>query len=160
VPAVTTVKRKLFTKSGVDSSCSSCHKTITSESGTGLCCDDCNNAFHENCIPKYHKEHIPISEDGYEFLSCVTKVKPSESSRPSNKNGRKKKVITMNMMITIQMNYLALQINKSKIGALVSEHYSTTNVLGYILYIYFPILLKICKWPITVTSITNNCAFV
>ena len=32
VPAVTTVKRKLFTKTGVDSSCSSCHKTITSES--------------------------------------------------------------------------------------------------------------------------------
>jgi len=36
VPAVTTVKRKLFTKTGVDSSCSSCHKTITSASGRGL----------------------------------------------------------------------------------------------------------------------------
>ena len=68
VPAVTKVKRKLFTKTGVDSSCSSCHKTITSESGTGLRCGDCNNAFHEKCIPKYHKEHIPISEDGDEFL--------------------------------------------------------------------------------------------
>ena len=41
VPAVTTVKRKLFTKTGVDTSCSSCHKTITSESGRGLRCDDC-----------------------------------------------------------------------------------------------------------------------
>jgi hypothetical protein len=47
MPAVTTVKRKLFTKNGVDSSCSSCHKTITSESGRGLRCDDYNNAFHE-----------------------------------------------------------------------------------------------------------------
>jgi len=28
----------------------------------------------------------------------------------------------------IQMNYLALQINKSKIDVLVSEHYSTMNV--------------------------------
>jgi len=68
VPAVTTVKQKLFTKTEVDSSCSSCHKTITSESWTGLCCGDCNNAFHEKCIPKYYKENIPISEDGYEFL--------------------------------------------------------------------------------------------
>jgi tRNA(Ile2) C34 agmatinyltransferase TiaS len=68
VPAVTTVKRKLFTKTGVDTSCSSCHKTITSESGRGLRCDDCSNVFYEKCIPKYHKEHIPISEDGDEFL--------------------------------------------------------------------------------------------
>ena len=67
VPAVTIVKRKLFTKTGDDSSCSSYHKTITSESGTGLLCDDCNNALHEKCIPKYHKEHIPISENGDEF---------------------------------------------------------------------------------------------
>ena len=83
--AVTTVKRELFTKTGVDFSCSSCHKTITCESGRGLRCDDCDNAFHEKCIPKYHKEHIPISEDGDEFLChmCYT-VKLSESSRPSN----------------------------------------------------------------------------
>jgi len=85
VLAVTTVKRKLFTKIGVDSSCSSCHKTITSESGRGLRCDDCTTAFREKCIPKYHKEHIPISEDGDEFLCHMCyKVKPSESSRPSN----------------------------------------------------------------------------
>ena len=85
VPAVTTVKRKLFTKTGIDSSCSSCHKTITSDFGRGLRCNDCSNAFHEKCIPKYHKEHIPISENGDEFLChmCYT-VKPSESSRPSN----------------------------------------------------------------------------
>jgi len=86
VPAVTTVKRKLFTKTGVDSSCSGFHKTITSESGRGLRGDDCNNAFHEKCIPKYLKEHIHISEDGDEFLYHMCyKVKPSESSRPSNK---------------------------------------------------------------------------
>jgi len=85
VPAVTTVKRKLFTKTGVDPSCSSCHKTITSESGRGLRCDDCNNAFNEKCNPKYHKQHIPIFEDGDEFLCHMCcKVKPSESSRPSN----------------------------------------------------------------------------
>ena len=71
VPAANTVKRKLFKKTGVDSSCSCCHKTITSESGRGLRCDDCNNAFHEKCIPKYHREHIPISEDGNEFLCHV-----------------------------------------------------------------------------------------
>jgi hypothetical protein len=84
VPAVTTVKRKLFTKIGFDSSCSICHKIITSESG--IRCDDCNKVFHEKCIPKYHKEHIPVSEDGDEFLchKCY-KVKPSKSSRPSNK---------------------------------------------------------------------------
>jgi hypothetical protein len=88
VPAVTAVKRKLFTKTGVDSSCSSCHKTITSESGRGLLCDDCNNVFHEKCIVKYHKEHIPISEDGDEFLCYMCyKVKPSESSRPSSEKG-------------------------------------------------------------------------
>jgi hypothetical protein len=48
------------------------------------------------------------------------------------KNGRKKKVIIMNMMM-IQMNYSALQINKSKIDALVYEHCSTRNGSGYIL---------------------------
>jgi hypothetical protein len=55
--------------------------------------------FYEKCIPKYQKEHIPVSEDGDEFLchKCY-KVKPSKSSRPSNKNGRKK-VITMNKMM-------------------------------------------------------------
>ena len=101
VPAVTTVKRKLFTKTGVDSSCSSCHKTITSESGRVLRCDDCNNAFHEKCIPKYHKQHIPISEDGDEFVCHMCyKVKLSESSRPTNEKW-KKKVITMNMMMLI-----------------------------------------------------------
>lgn len=85
MPAVNTVKRKLFTKTGVDSSCSGCHKTITSESGRGLRCGDCNNAFHEKCIPKYHKEHIPISVDGAEFLCHMCyKVKLSDSSRPSN----------------------------------------------------------------------------
>jgi hypothetical protein len=40
--------------------------------------------FHEKCIPKYHKENFPISEDGDEFLCHVCyKVKPSESSKPS-----------------------------------------------------------------------------
>jgi len=68
LPALTTVKRKLFTKTGVDFSCASCHKTITSESRRSLLCVDCNYAFHEKSIPKYHKEHIPISEDGDEFL--------------------------------------------------------------------------------------------
>ena len=35
-------------------------------------------------------------------------------------------MITMNMMMMmIWINYLALQINKNKIDALVSEHYST-----------------------------------
>jgi len=64
-------------------------------------------------------------------------VKPSESSRPSNEK-RKKKVIMMNrmmmimMMMMIYMNYLALQINKSKIDAVVSEHYSTMNGSGYV----------------------------
>ena len=58
-------------------------KTITSESGRGLCGDDCNNAFHEKCIPKYHKEHIHISEDEFLCHKCY-KVKPSESSRSSN----------------------------------------------------------------------------
>ena len=36
-------------------------------------------------------------------------------------------MITINMMMMIMMNYLALQINKSKIDVLVSEHYNTTN---------------------------------
>jgi hypothetical protein len=73
-------------KTGVDSSCSSCHKTVTSEFRRGLLCNDCSNAIHEKCIPKYHKEHFPISEDGNEFLCYMSyKVKPSESSRPSNK---------------------------------------------------------------------------
>ena len=47
------------------------------------------------------------------------------------KNGRKKKVIKMDkmmiMMMMIYMNYLALQIYKSKIEALVSEHYNTMH---------------------------------
>jgi len=33
----------------------------------------------------------------------------------------------INVMEMMQMNYLALQINKSKIDVLVSEHYSTMN---------------------------------
>ena len=85
MPTVTTVKWKLFTKIGVESSCSSCHKTVTFASGRGLRGDDFNNAFHEKCIPKYHKEHIHISEDGNYFLCHMFyKVKPSGSSRPSN----------------------------------------------------------------------------
>ena len=74
VPAVTIVKRKLFTKTGVDFSFTSHHKTITSQSGRGLRCDYFNNVFHVKCIPKYHKEHIPISEDGDESsVTCVKK---------------------------------------------------------------------------------------
>jgi len=70
VPAVTTVKRKFFTTIGVDSTCSSCHKTITSESGRGLRCDDCNNAFHEKCIPKYISSTFPFLK--MEMNSSVT----------------------------------------------------------------------------------------
>ena len=85
VPSVTTVKRKLFTRTGVDSSCSSCHKTIISESERDLRCDGCNSAFHEKRIPIYRKEHISISEDGDGFHCHVCyKVKPSESSRSIN----------------------------------------------------------------------------
>jgi len=36
-------------------------------------------------------------------------------------------VMTMMMMMMIHMNNLALPINKSKIDALVSEHYSNMN---------------------------------
>ena len=51
----------------------------------GLHCGDCNNAFHKKCIPNYHKEHFPISEDEDEFLCHMCyKVKPSKSSRRSN----------------------------------------------------------------------------
>ena len=33
-----------------------------------------NNAFHEKYIPKYHKQHIPVSEDGdNSSATCVTK---------------------------------------------------------------------------------------
>jgi hypothetical protein len=86
---MTTVKRKLFTKTGVDSSCSICNKIITSVSG--ICCDDCNKVFHKKCIPKYQKQHIPLSEDGDEFLchKCYT-VKPSKSSRPINEKWEEK----------------------------------------------------------------------
>ena len=86
VSAVTTVERKLFPKTGVDPSCSSCHKTITSESGGDLCCDDCNSAFYEKCNPKYHKQNIPISEDGDDFL-CHTcyNLKPPESRHSNEK---------------------------------------------------------------------------
>jgi len=44
----------------------------------------------EKCVPKYRKEHIPFSEDGDEFLCHMCyKVKPSESSRPSNEKWEK-----------------------------------------------------------------------
>ena len=135
------MKRKLFTKNGVDSSCSSCHKTITSESGRGLRFDGCNNAFYEKCIPKHHKEHIPISEDVDEFLCHMCyRVELSESSRP-----RKKKKWEEEESDYDEYEYdddddddddiheLALQINKSKIDALVSEHYSTMNGSVYTL---------------------------
>jgi hypothetical protein len=89
VPAMTTVKWKLFTKTGVDSSCSSFHKIITSASG--ICGDDCNKVFHETVIPKHQKAHIPVSEDGDEFLchKCY-KVKSFKSSRPSYKKWEEK----------------------------------------------------------------------
>ena len=128
VPTVTTVKWKLFTKIGVDSSCSSCHKTITSEYGRGLRGVDCNNAFHEKYIPKYHKEHIHISEDGNDFLCHICyKVKPSESSRPSNEKWEEEESDYDEYDDDDDIDELALQINKSKIDALVSEHYSTMN---------------------------------
>ena len=72
VPAVTTVKQKLFTKTGVDSSWSSCHKTITSEFERGLRCDDCNNAFHEKCIPNTIRSKFPFLK--MEMNSSVTRV--------------------------------------------------------------------------------------
>jgi hypothetical protein len=42
--------------------------------GCELGCDDCQNLYHELCIPKYHKKHIPISVDGDTFL-CHSRYK-------------------------------------------------------------------------------------
>ena len=133
VPAASRVKRKLFTKSGGDSSCSSCHKTITSESGKGLRCDDCNNVFHEKCIPKFLKEHIPIPEDGDEFLCHMCyKVKPSESSKPSNEEWEEEEgdydEYDDDDDDDDDIDELFRLANKqNKVDALVSEHYSTMN---------------------------------
>ena len=74
VPAVTKVKRKLFTKTGVDPSCCSCHKTITSESGTGLRSDDSNNAFHENVFQNTIRSTFPfLKMEMNSSVTCVTK---------------------------------------------------------------------------------------
>ena len=84
--AVTTVKRKLFTKTGVDSCCSSCHKTITSESGRGLR----NNVTivtmpsMKNVFQNTIRSTFPFLKMEMNFSVTCYKVKPSESSRPSN----------------------------------------------------------------------------
>jgi len=81
---VTTVKRKLFTKTGVDFSCASCHKTITSESRRGLRCVDCNLPSMKNIFQNTIRSTFPFLK--MEMNSSVTcyKMKPSESSRPNN----------------------------------------------------------------------------
>jgi hypothetical protein len=58
VPAMTTVKWKLFKKTGVDSSCSSCHKIITTESG--IHCNDCNKVFHEKVFQNTLRSAFPF----------------------------------------------------------------------------------------------------
>jgi hypothetical protein len=49
-----------------NSVCHICKRKI--KHGRELPCDDCHNLYHELCIPKYHKKHIPISDDGDTFL--------------------------------------------------------------------------------------------
>jgi len=64
-----------------------------------------------------------------EMNSPVTcyKVKPSKSSRPSNKKWEEEESDYDEYDDDDDIDYLALQINKIKIDALVSEHYSTMN---------------------------------
>jgi hypothetical protein len=69
-----TVTRKLFKEVYDNIECNSvCHiykRKI--KRGCELHCADSQNLYHELCIPKYHKKHIPISKDGDTFLcySC------------------------------------------------------------------------------------------
>ena len=129
MPAVTTVKRKLFTKIGVDSSCSICLKTITSESGRGLRCDIVTMPSMKNVFQNTIRSTFPfLKMQINSSVTCVTKCNRPRAAGLAMKNGWKKKVITMNiMMMMIWMNYLTLQINKSKRNVLVSEHYNTMN---------------------------------
>jgi hypothetical protein len=69
-----TAKRKLFKEVYDNVKCNSmchiCKRRI--KHGCELHCDDCQNLYHELCIPKYHKKHIPVLEDGDNFVchSC------------------------------------------------------------------------------------------
>jgi hypothetical protein len=62
-------------------------------------------------------------------------VKPSESSRHSNEKWEEEEndYDECEYDGDDDIDYLALQINKSKIDALVSEHYSSMNGNGHIL---------------------------
>jgi hypothetical protein len=65
-----TDKRTVFKKVNDNVECNSvchiCKRRI--KCGYELRCHDCQNLYHELYTPKYHKKHIPISEDGDTFL--------------------------------------------------------------------------------------------
>jgi hypothetical protein len=71
VPAMTTVKRKLLMKTGVDSSCSRCHKIITSESG--IHCNDCNKASMKNVFQNTISCTFPFLKMEMSSVTSVTK---------------------------------------------------------------------------------------
>jgi hypothetical protein len=95
-----TAKRKLFKIVDDNVECNSvchiCKRRI--KRGCELRCDDCQNLYHELCIPKYHKKHIPISEDGDTFL-CHSCYKKKIQTTMQMKLHRVKKMMTIMMVI-------------------------------------------------------------
>jgi hypothetical protein len=65
--------KEVYDDAECDTECHICKRSI--KRGCELRCDDCQNLYHESCIQKYRKKHIPISEDGNTFLchSCCKK---------------------------------------------------------------------------------------
>jgi hypothetical protein len=82
-----TATRKLFKVVDVKVECSSvCH--ICKRRIKRVCvlrCDDCQNLYNELCIPKYHKKHIQISEDGDTILSQLLQRRKHKQCRRNDK---------------------------------------------------------------------------
>jgi hypothetical protein len=62
--------------------CHICKRRI--KRGCELHCDDCQHLYNELCIAKYHKKHIPISEDGDTFL-CHSFYKEENTDNSADK---------------------------------------------------------------------------
>jgi len=75
-----TARRKLITQREEGECLSKCHICKrSSKHGNELCCDDCQTFYHELRITRYHKVHIPDSEDS-DTSACHIRYKQDNTS--------------------------------------------------------------------------------
>ncbi|XP_030753136.1 uncharacterized protein LOC115880147 isoform X2 [Sitophilus oryzae] len=81
---MSTAKNKKLHKSETKyNQCFICKKSIIK--GRRLKCDTCKKDFHERCIPKSHKDHIPVEDDDL-FLCHICYKEESDDNSESNQS--------------------------------------------------------------------------